>query len=213
MENGVIMSIPSELFAEKTKKKCVYNIQPIVNIPSVIRYGLLSYERVTRIEHESIAMIDVQNRRDNVIIPNGGGLHSYANAYFDPRNPMMYKRKDRAQSLCVLAILSTVLNLDGVIISDGNAASEYSRFYAPEEGIQKLDFARIYDEWWTDDDLCEQLKRKRIKCAEVLVPNVIPYEYIIGAIVVNEQAQYDLKSKEFQQKIVIQPNVFFGKGD
>lgn len=31
-------------------------------------------------KHASIAMSDVQSRRNDVIIPNGGPLHSYANA-------------------------------------------------------------------------------------------------------------------------------------
>lgn len=91
-------------------------------------------------------MLDVQNRRNSVFIPNGDSLHSYASAYFDPRNPMMYKRQDIAQSFCVLAISSEVLNMQGTIISDGNVASEYSRFYSPKEWIQKFDFENIYRE-------------------------------------------------------------------
>ena len=64
-------------------------------------------------KHASIAMSDVQSRRNDVIIPNGGPLHSYANAYFDPRNPMMYKRQNIAESLCVLAISASVLDFRG----------------------------------------------------------------------------------------------------
>lgn len=203
------MSIPSRMFYERTRKRSVYNIQAIANIPSVICHGLLSYNCVAQIDHESIAMSDVQSRRDNIMIPNGGPLHSYANAYFDPRNPMMYKRRDMAQSLCVLAISSEVLNFAGTIISDGNAASDYSRFYIPEEGIRKIDFDNIYNEWWVDDDPYEQLKKKRMKCAEVLVPDAITYEYIIGAIVVNEQAKCDLERMGFDKEIIVRPGVFF----
>lgn len=122
---------------------------------------------------------------------------------------MMYKRQSMAQSLCVLAISSVVLDFKGTVISDGNAASEYSRFYSPEEGIKKLNFAQIYSKWWTDDDPYEQLKRKRIKCAEILVPDKIDFEYIIGAIVVNEKAQHDLESLGFQKTIMVHPKVFF----
>ena len=80
------MPIPSKLFFDKTHKKSVYNIQSISNIPSVIRHGLLSYNRAATMKHASIAMSDVQSRRNDVIIPNGGPLHSYANAYFDPQS-------------------------------------------------------------------------------------------------------------------------------
>lgn len=205
------MPTPSGLFYERTQRKSIYNIQPIANIPSVIRHGLLSYNRAVKMEHQSIAMSDVQNRRDNVVIPNGGPLHSYANAYFDPRNPMMYKRQSIAQSLCVLAISADILDFVGTILSDGNAASEYSRFYTPEDGIRKLDFTHIYDKWWTDDDPYAQLRRKRMKCAEILVPDVIPYEYIVGAIVVNEQAKHDLKLSGFGKSVAVKPGVFFWK--
>ncbi len=205
------MSTPSELFFAKVGRKSVYNIQPINNIPSVIRYGILSYNRAQELNHESIAMVDVQSRRENIIIPTGGSLYSYANAYFDPRNPMMYKKQSIAQSLCVLAISSVIFNFDGTVISDGNAASEYSRFYSPLESIKKLNFNQIYDEWWVSEDPYEQLKRKRIKCAEILVPGEIGYQYIVGAIVVNEQAKCDLESKGFQKKIVVKPSVFFWK--
>ena len=98
------MLAPSKLFFERTQKNSIYNIQPISNIFSVVSHGILSYNRAAKMAHKSIAMSDVQSRRDNVVIPNGGHLHSYANAYFNPRNPMMYKRKDMAETLCVLAI-------------------------------------------------------------------------------------------------------------
>lgn len=68
---------------------------------------------------------------------------------------------------------------------------------------------QIYSKWWTDDDPYEQLKRKRIKCAEILVPDKIDFEYIIGAIVVNEKAQHDLESLGFQKTIMVHPKVFF----
>ncbi len=154
------MLAPSKLFFERTQKNSIYNIQPISNILSVVSHGILSYNRAAKMAHKSIAMSDVQSRRDNVVIPNGGHLHSYANAYFNPRNPMMYKRKDMAETLCVLAISALVLDCAGTIISDGNAASAYSRFYSPQDGIQKLDFCEIYGQWWLDEDSYEHNEAK-----------------------------------------------------
>lgn len=140
------MLAPSKLFFERTQKNSIYNIQPISNILSVVSHGILSYNRAAKMAHKSIAMSDVQSRRDNVVIPNGGHLHSYANAYFNPRNPMMYKRKDMAEILCVLAISALVLDCAGTIISDGNAASAYSRFYSPKGGVKvKILLGNIFD--------------------------------------------------------------------
>ena len=53
------------------------------------------------------------------------------------------------------------------------------------------------------------MKQKRIKCAEILVPDAIAYEYIAGAIVVDEHAQDELVRKGFQKTIVVKPRVFF----
>lgn len=47
---------PSELFVEVTGQNGLFNIQAIDNIPSIMRYGLLSNERAKRIAHTSIAM-------------------------------------------------------------------------------------------------------------------------------------------------------------
>ena len=125
------MEKPSRVFYDKTRRKSVFNIQPICNIPSVIENGILSYNRAQEIRHASVAMADVQRRRNDITIPQGLPLHDYANAYFDPRNPMMYKRQHEVENLCVLAISSEVLDLEGTIVSDGNAASSYSRFFTP----------------------------------------------------------------------------------
>lgn len=56
----------SEIFVKRTKQTGLYNIQAIDNIPSIMRRGLLSNERAQRVTHTSIAMNEVQERRDNV---------------------------------------------------------------------------------------------------------------------------------------------------
>ena len=53
------------------------------------------------------------------------------------------------------------------------------------------------------------LLKKAIKCAEVLVPNCIPYQHIVGAIVsCNESKELLLKSG-FCKRIKIDPDIFF----
>lgn len=205
------MEHPSRKFLEKTRKKSVYNIQPICNVPSVMENGILSYNRSKRIEHRSVAMEVVQNRRDGISIPHGLSLHDYASAYFDPRNPMMYRIQQEAENLCVLAISSEVLDFEGTIITDGNAASDYTRFFTPSDGIDRLDFVIIYDEWWNSNDPWDKAMRKRMKCAEILVPNVIPYECIVGACVVSETAKQYLIDQGFDKEVRIAPKVFFRK--
>lgn len=54
---------PSERFTEITGQTGLYNIQAIDNVPSIMQRGLLSNERVSRINHVSIAINeDAANR-------------------------------------------------------------------------------------------------------------------------------------------------------
>lgn len=201
----------SEEFYQRTgnKKQFLYNIQPMENIPSVIQNGILSHDLAKKINHRNISMDEVQDIRENLRIPNGSSLHSYANVYFDARNPMMYKRQELAESLCVLAISPQILDIQGTVVSDGNAASQYTRFYTANDGIGQLRFDIIYSKWWTDMDIVAQFNKKRIKCAEVLVPDRIPYDYILEAIVVNRDAYVELQVKGFNKPIRIIPDEFF----
>ena len=160
---------PSEQFTEITKQTGLYNIQAIDNIPSIMQRGLLSNERASRIEHVSIAMNEVQARRDSVRIPNGLKLHQYANLYFDPWNPMLSRKRSQNEEICILKFDRSVLDFDGVILSDRNASSDYAAFYGAKVGLEKIDFDLVYARYWTDEDYFEQCRKKSIKCAEEIL--------------------------------------------
>lgn len=199
----------AERYFELTGKRYVYNIMPIDNIPSVLQHGILCFDMMAHLQHTSIAMNDVQTRRSRVEIPNGHSLHQYANLYFSFRNPMISARRNIASQLCILAISTEVMNLDGCIFSDRNAAASLVRFYSPMEGMQHLDFRGIHAEFWTDPNPIIQREKKTIKCAEVLIPHRVAPEYIAGAYVINENAAAQLKSNGFNKRIVVNPDVFF----
>lgn len=182
---------------------------PLENIPSVIENGILSYYKSKSLKHISVALEGVQDRREKVKIPNGGKLHSYANMYFSCRNPMMYKRKDNAENLCVLAISTEVLNIDGCVLSDQNSSTDLVKFYTPEEGLNHIDFDLVFAQYWNVGDYYEQRKRKAIKCAEILVPDCVPYDYIIGAFVLNKEAEQKLLDFGFNKKIAVNAAPFF----
>lgn len=199
---------PSELIKTKIPyNRGFYNIMPIENIPSVLKNGILSNNLAKRIDHKSVAMNIIQNKRDKVKIPNGLELHDYANLYFDARNPMMYKRK--SEDIVVLKIDLSVLDLPDVIVSDQNASSEYARFYEPIDAIGHLPYGLIYAKDWTDSDIFQYYRKKSIKCSEVLVPNKIEPDYIIAAAVKNEKDKESITLLGFDRKIYIQPDIFF----
>lgn len=199
---------PSEKFKNKTSKTGLYNIMPLNNIPSVLQNGILSYQLAKKISHQSVAMHNIQSKRDEVIIPNGMKLHEYANLYFDARNPMLYKRKD--EDICVLKIKPEILDIPNVIIADQNASSAYVKFDEPHSALDYLKFDMIYAKYWTDDNPFIGYEKKSVKCAEVLVPHKIQPEYIIAAAVKNKEDGDKLHSAGFQLKIYIEPELFFG---
>ena len=210
---GVIMEVnkmrPSERFTEITGQTGLYNIQAMDNVPSIMQRGLLSNERASRISHVSIAMNEVQARRELVRIPNGLKLHQYANLYFDPWNPMLSRKRSQNEEICILKFDRSVLDFEGVILSDKNASSDYAAFYGAEEGLENIDFDLVYARYWTDEDYYEQCRKKSIKCAEILVPYSISFDYVVCAAVVNEDAADRLEAIGFDRDIVVEPRVFF----
>ena len=94
---------------------------PIVNVLSVMQHGILSHERASKLQHHSVALQAVQDKRDGRHVPGGLKLHQYANLYFHARNPMMYKRKNDSPNLCILRVATDVLGLPGTVITDQNA--------------------------------------------------------------------------------------------
>ncbi|MCL4178250.1 MAG: DUF4433 domain-containing protein [Verrucomicrobia bacterium] len=122
-------------------------IMPLDNIPSVVKLGILSNERAAKVPHYSVALELVQERRDLKHVPGGLKLHQYANLYFHARNPMLFKRKVTAATLCVLRVSTEVRHIDGVVFADRNASSDYVRFLHPrQEGV--LDYDAVFALDW-----------------------------------------------------------------
>jgi hypothetical protein len=184
-------------------------IMPMANVGSIIARGILSYERAAKLPHQSVALQPVQDKRDQKQVPGGLKLHHYANLYFHARNPMMFKRKDEAPSLCVLRISIDVLQLKGTVISDQNAASGYVRFLHPSQW-QELNFDDIFAlDWRHPNDPIAYYRHSSRKCAEVLVPQRVEPRYLTGAYVVDEAAGALLAGLGFALPIAVNPMLFF----
>ena len=184
-------------------------IMPIPNIPSVMQHGILSHERASRLPHDSVAMKEVQERRHDKRIRGGLKLHQYANLYFCARNPILFKRQNERDHLCVLRISRETLMLPKVVLTDQNAGSDYVRFLPSPAGLRLINFDWVFLSDWNDSDQIQYWKKKSAKCAEVLVPNKLPVEYIKGAYVANETAQTALEQTGFDKAITINAELFF----
>ena len=141
--------------------------------------------------------------------PAAGRFTRYVNLYISARNPMLFKRRLQHEEICVLIVSPNVLDLPGVVITDGNAASDYTIFLPSPSGLKKVDKDLVFAEYWTDPDEFKQWEKKRVKCAEVLVPDKIDTTYIIGAYVSCSSSAQAVNYLEVGLSISINPNLFF----
>ena len=184
-------------------------IMPIVNLPTVLAHGILSYDRAAKLPHTSVAMQPVQDRRDQKRVPQGLRLHQYANLYFDARNPMLYRRLNEADSLCVLAVSTAALQLEGTVITDCNAAGDYVRFLHPLQW-ELIDFDDVFArDWRHPGDERRYWQHKSRKCAEVLVPHRILPELILGARVISPSVKARLATLRPSLRVKVDPDMFF----
>jgi hypothetical protein len=164
----------------------LHYISPIVNVASILKHGILSHNKAEKLNHTSVAMAEIQDLREKVVVPNGMPLHDYVNLYICARNPMMFKRKGQHADLCVLRVSTDVLDLPTVVVTDGNAASTsrgYAKFAAAPDGLSIVDRDLTFARYWTDPDLFARYRKTCAKCAEVLVPGAVPPKYVTGAYV------------------------------
>jgi hypothetical protein len=188
----------------------LHYISDIRNIRSIMTRGILSHRRAEALDPVRIDMREVQDLRKGKRIPGGRPLHDYANLYVCARNPMMYKRKEAHRQLCVLRVSTGVLDLDGVIIADRNAATSYVRFGPAPGALEILDGALIFAEYWTHPgDPIRQRTHKAVKCAEVLVPDRVDPVHILGAYVSCEESRRQLAQIMPHLPVAVDTHLFF----
>jgi hypothetical protein len=193
----------------------LHYITHVDNVASILRHGILSHNRARKLDHRSVALAVVQERRQKQV-PNARLLHDYVCLYFNARNPMMFRivRGDMAEpsALVVLRVAPAVLDLPNVVITDADASSEYVAFHPSPDGLAVLDCALVLARVWTSDDPFEYYRRKSAICAEVLVPDAVTSRWISGAYVSGNVTSERLRpvAGEFAAlDITVNPDIFF----
>ena len=187
----------------------LHYIAPLSNLPSIYQLGILSHRRAEKIAHESVAMEEIQDRRAKVMVPGGRRLHEYVNLYICARNPMLYKRQSQHTELCILQVSPKVLDLPGVVVTDGNASSEYVYFAAAPDGLKIVNRDLTFAEYWADPDLIQYYRKKFAKCAEVLVPDHVDPQFLVGAYVSCDESLARLNAIAVNIAAVIDRRLFF----
>ena len=190
--------------------KELHYITPIANVVSIMQHGILSNALSEKVPHDSLAMEEIQAKRKNKQIPGARKLHEYANLYFDAHNPMLSKRRNQNDQICILCVNASVLDLPGVIISDQNAASSYVRFFPVAAGLAALDKDKVFATFWLHpENQIEEWAHSSVKCAEVLIPDSVEPRYILGAYVANQTALKAFQQLGIQLTASIKNDIFF----
>ncbi|MEH2398865.1 DarT ssDNA thymidine ADP-ribosyltransferase family protein [Nostoc sp.] len=192
--------------------KSLYYITHIENLPSILQRGILSHKAVEELGVSYTPIYDsgIVSKRKDKSTPARSSLWEYANLYFQPRNPMMYRvvhEKDK-RDIAVIGVKPDVLAAVGGLITDGNAANEPSQFFAIKEGIEILQkqWKIIQNEWWNELD-----GSKRKIMAECLVPRQISPELVHSVFVADYKAKERVETIIGSAKIPVvpEPNMFF----
>ncbi len=73
-----------------------------------------------------------------------------------------------------------------------------------------LDKNKIYATYWTNaNNQYDAWESKSIKCAEVLVPDKVEPEHVLGVYVANQTALKAFKKLKIQLTVFIKSDIFF----
>lgn len=164
----------------------------IDNAPSMFKYGVLSYNKVMQmgLNHRDISDTIVQDRGAVRKFPNKKTIHDYVPLYFSTQTPMQYvvthqaatRGREHVLQEDVLIFIdiepSKIFELNGIIFSDGNAASSKTTFYTTPDELDKLnwDVLKGSGDYHSTGSKCYDSEWKRIRSSEVLVPDCISPE-------------------------------------
>ncbi|NCJ05825.1 DUF4433 domain-containing protein [Synechococcales cyanobacterium C] len=196
----------------KVEIKSLFYITHVQNVPSILANGILSHGRVEADKVSFTAIYDsgIVSNRKGKLTPDRASLWEYANLYFQPRNPMMYRvvHEKTTKDLAVIGVKPSVLQLPHVLLTDGNAASSPTQFFKTADGLRviKAQWPVLQAEYWKDVD-----GSKRKIMAECLVPDRIDVDYIHTVYVADHDAKRRVEGLigSTQTPVVPEPNFFF----
>jgi hypothetical protein len=199
---------------KKPEIKSLYYITHIENLPSILSQGVLSHRYVVdhHIEYTAIYDAEIVSTRKAKKTPDGRSLWEFANVYFQPRNPMLFRviheRDTREKDIVVLSIQPRVLETSGVYITNGNAANNATRFFDYRSGMEAVleIWSTIRNEWWNSLD-----GSKRKIMAECLVPGAIPPDLIHSVYVADHDVAERARTllSRWELPVIPEPNMFF----
>lgn len=112
----------------------LYYLTYIDNLPSILEQGILSHNQVDArgVAYRPIFDRGIVQRRAQLKTPDNRPLWDYANLYFQPRNPMLFRVKEEVgvENVVVVKVKASVLNQRGVWLTDGKTRRRRGSCYS-----------------------------------------------------------------------------------
>lgn len=160
--------------------RSLWHMTHVDNVPSILDKGLFSKRQINGNgqvfqDLSDSGVQDRRSRKNETVF--GRNLHEYVPLYVSPKNPMMFRLGNEygSSSLALVEISLDAFLKIPFVFTDGNAASNSTQFFGEAQDVGSLPWEVLHAQYWTN---FEDGSRK--KCAEVLVLNRIPSEYIVN---------------------------------
>lgn len=168
------------------KTQSFWHLTHFSNIKSILKLGILSHKYAIKHRECDISEHSVQDRRARTNDPiYKNCLHSYVPLFLRNSNPMLFRRRQLKDELVFIEVDVLCLKQDGYLITDGNAASQNTKFYSSIDSLEKLPWNVLDADYWD-----EHPDGKRKRQAEVLIPKRVCSQYF-KALHCHGTAAYD----------------------
>ncbi len=196
---------------KKPEIKSLYYITHKENLPSILVHGIVSHALVVErsLPYSAVYDASIVGNRKHKTSPDGNSLWYYANLYFQPRNPMLYRvvHEKGRREIVVIGVQRAVMDSPCVFLTSGNAASLETRFFPREEASEAI--SEIWDiiqsQWWNSVN-----GSKRKIMAECLIPECVPPGMLHTVYVADHTVAEEVRGLiSSRLPVVPEPTMFF----
>jgi len=151
--------------------------------------GILSHNLSMEKNPKRIADAGIVAYRNNKMLTSGYPLTYYANFYFQPKNPMLYrilKENTPNQENIIVFELKLNINSNDIFVSDGNCARKISQIETlPAQNIFLSIDKMMSKSSWNNENYWEFM-------AECLIPEKVEVSFIQTIHVQNEAVEHEI---------------------
>lgn len=196
---------PANVIGNPALFQFFYHLTHKDNLAGILQHGILSHTDV--LNRDDVLAVDisdsgVQQRRERAESVNHRSIHDYVPLYINPKNPMLYFRRELQHEIIILKISPKVLQYGQHVFSDGNSACLKTKFSANSE-IMEDSIDALNAKYWAN---CIDGKRRR--CAELLVYPIVQPIHVLSAICSNNALAREI-ALTTKIQIELNPSMFF----